>query len=154
MAASGLLVLGDKGYLGGECIRTPYKGRNKPAAQKDANRAHARLRGPGERANAQLKSWRILRKSVAIAGSMTLTIYSAHAVILNTPLQNDNPYALDGGLVAGALTFAVVWHRFVMTQGPLEWMVAKGSGSARSAAMSRLTRTQGEPRPRLAFRTR
>jgi Helix-turn-helix of DDE superfamily endonuclease len=26
------------------------------------NRAHARLRAPGERANAQLKSWRILRK--------------------------------------------------------------------------------------------
>jgi DDE superfamily endonuclease/Helix-turn-helix of DDE superfamily endonuclease len=62
LAASGLVVLGDKGYLGEECIRTPYKGRNKPAAQKDANRAHARLRGPGERANAQLKSWRILRK--------------------------------------------------------------------------------------------
>ena len=32
------------------------------AAQSDANRAHARLRGPGERANAQLKSWRIVRK--------------------------------------------------------------------------------------------
>ena len=62
LAASGLLVLGDKGYHGEACIRTPYKGRNKPAAQKDANRAHARLRGPGERANAQLKSWRILRK--------------------------------------------------------------------------------------------
>jgi hypothetical protein len=29
---------------------------------KDANRAHARLRGPGERANAQLKHWRVLRK--------------------------------------------------------------------------------------------
>ena len=41
---------------------TPYKGRNKPESYKDANRAHARLRGPGERANAQLKSWRILRK--------------------------------------------------------------------------------------------
>jgi hypothetical protein len=27
-----------------------------------ANRAHARLRGPGERANAQLKYWRILHK--------------------------------------------------------------------------------------------
>ncbi|MEV3927577.1 IS5/IS1182 family transposase, partial [Actinomadura coerulea] len=26
------------------------------------NRTHAKLRGPGERANAQLKSWRILRK--------------------------------------------------------------------------------------------
>jgi len=29
---------------------------------KEANRAHAKLRGPGERANAQLKNWRILRK--------------------------------------------------------------------------------------------
>ena len=27
-----------------------------------ANRAHAKLRSPGERANAQLKTWRILRK--------------------------------------------------------------------------------------------
>jgi hypothetical protein len=63
LAASGLVVLADKGYVGaGEHIRVPYKGRNKPASQKDANRAHARLRAPGERANAQLKSWRILRK--------------------------------------------------------------------------------------------
>jgi hypothetical protein len=30
--------------------------------QKAANRAHAKLRSPGERANAQLKTWRILRK--------------------------------------------------------------------------------------------
>jgi len=63
LAASGLVVLADKGYIGaGEHIRTPYRGRNKPASQKDANRAHARLRSPGERANAQLKTWRILRK--------------------------------------------------------------------------------------------
>jgi hypothetical protein len=62
LAACGLVVLGDKGYLGEDDIRTPYCGRNKPASQKDANRAHARLRSPGERANAQLKSWRILRK--------------------------------------------------------------------------------------------
>jgi hypothetical protein len=55
-------VLGDKGYLGEEHIRTPYRGRNKPASQKGANRAHARPRAPGERANAQLKSWRVLRK--------------------------------------------------------------------------------------------
>ncbi|GAA4958898.1 hypothetical protein GCM10023224_51110 [Streptomonospora halophila] len=40
----------------------PYKGRNKPEVQKRANRSHSRLRGPGERANAQLPSWRILRK--------------------------------------------------------------------------------------------
>jgi DDE superfamily endonuclease/Helix-turn-helix of DDE superfamily endonuclease len=62
LAACGLVVLGDKGYLGEDDIRTPYRGRNKPASQKEANRAHARLRSPGERANAQLKYWRILRK--------------------------------------------------------------------------------------------
>src|SRR5437762_8608673 len=56
LAAAGLVVLADKGYTGaGDHIRTPYKGKNKPASQKAANRAHARLRGPGERANAQLK---------------------------------------------------------------------------------------------------
>jgi DDE superfamily endonuclease/Helix-turn-helix of DDE superfamily endonuclease len=63
LAACGLVVLADKGYTGaGEHIRAPYKGKNKPPSQKAANRAHAKLRGPGERANAQLKSWRILRK--------------------------------------------------------------------------------------------
>src|SRR3954469_9188247 len=46
----------------GRQVITPYKGRNKPESQKDANRAHARLRGPGERAHAQLKTWHILRK--------------------------------------------------------------------------------------------
>ena len=30
--------------------------------QKDVNAAHARQRGPGERVNAELKNWRILRK--------------------------------------------------------------------------------------------
>jgi hypothetical protein len=63
---AGLIALGDKGYHGydetGRQVITPYKGRNKPQSCKDANRAHARLRGPGERANAQLKYWRVLRK--------------------------------------------------------------------------------------------
>jgi hypothetical protein len=42
-------------------VRTPYRGRGKPASQKDKNRA-AQLSSPGERANAQLKAWRMLRK--------------------------------------------------------------------------------------------
>ena len=47
LAAAGLVVLADKGYHGaGEHVRTPYRGRNKPASQKDANRAHAQLRSP------------------------------------------------------------------------------------------------------------
>jgi DDE superfamily endonuclease/Helix-turn-helix of DDE superfamily endonuclease len=62
LAAAGLITLADKGYQGAEHARTPYKGKNKPQSQKDANRAHAQLRPPGERANAQLKTWRILRK--------------------------------------------------------------------------------------------
>jgi hypothetical protein len=62
LAAWGLVVPGDKDYFGEDGIRAPYRGRNKPAAQKEANRAHARLRAPGERANAQLKSLRIVRK--------------------------------------------------------------------------------------------
>jgi CDGSH-type Zn-finger protein len=63
LAAAGLIVLADKGYHGaGDHIRTPDKGKNKPESQKAANRAHATLRSPGERANARLKTWRILRK--------------------------------------------------------------------------------------------
>ena len=81
LAASGLVVLGNKGYLGEDCIRTPYRGRNKPASQKEANRAHARLRGPGERANAQLKSGRIVRKLRYCswrAGQLAKTIHVLH----------------------------------------------------------------------------
>ncbi len=63
LATAGLIALAGKGYHGaGDHIITPYRGRNKPASQKQANRAHARLRSPGERANAQLKNWHILRK--------------------------------------------------------------------------------------------
>jgi hypothetical protein len=36
--------------------KIPYKGK------KQANKAHAKLRAPGERANAQLKTWKILTK--------------------------------------------------------------------------------------------
>ncbi|MFB7878049.1 transposase family protein [Nocardia sp. NPDC056064] len=62
LVIGGWIVLADKGYQGIAGVLTPYKGRNKPASQKLANRAHARLRGRGERAFAQLKVWKILRK--------------------------------------------------------------------------------------------
>ena len=35
--ACGLVALGDKGYIGEDDVRTPYRGRNKPVAQKEAN---------------------------------------------------------------------------------------------------------------------
>ena len=62
LEAVGLIVLADKGYQGAAHAKVPYRGKNKPESQEDANRAHAQLRSPGERANAQLKTWRILRK--------------------------------------------------------------------------------------------
>ena len=62
LEAAGLVVLADEGYQGAEHAKVPYRGKNKPQSQKDANKAHAQLRSPCERANAQLKAWRILRK--------------------------------------------------------------------------------------------
>jgi hypothetical protein len=62
LEAAGLVTLADKGYQGRAWAKVPYKGKNKPEPQKEANRAHAKLRAPGERANAQLKTWKILSK--------------------------------------------------------------------------------------------
>ena len=54
--------LADKGYRGARHALTPYKGKSKPESRKQANKARAKLRAPGERGNAQLKGWKILRK--------------------------------------------------------------------------------------------
>jgi hypothetical protein len=62
LEAAGMVTLADKGYQGSMHAKIPYRGRNKPVSQKQANRAHARLRAPGERANAQLKNSKILYK--------------------------------------------------------------------------------------------
>ena len=40
---AGLVALADKGYQGSTWAKVPYKGRNKPEPQKEANRAHAKL---------------------------------------------------------------------------------------------------------------
>jgi hypothetical protein len=62
LAAADLPALADKGYHGAAHAKVPYRGRGKPESQKQANRAHAKLRAPGERANAQLKAWKILTR--------------------------------------------------------------------------------------------
>jgi hypothetical protein len=49
LEAAGLVVLADKGS---DYAKIPYRGRNKPESQKAANRAHAKLRAPGERERA------------------------------------------------------------------------------------------------------
>jgi hypothetical protein len=88
---AGLIALGDKGYHGydptAEHVITPYKGKNKPGIAEDANRAHARLRGTGERANAQLKHWRILHK-VRVSPRRTSRLAKAIHVLQNYELAN------------------------------------------------------------------
>ena len=62
LEASAWLPWQARGYQGSMYAKIPDKGKNEPKSQKQANKAHARLRSLGERANAQLKTWRILLK--------------------------------------------------------------------------------------------
>ncbi|SDH54450.1 transposase family protein [Pseudonocardia oroxyli] len=64
-------VIADNGYRGSgfevpqrRRPKDPETGKRRKLSrdQRDVNTAHARQRGPGERANAQLKTWRVLRK--------------------------------------------------------------------------------------------
>jgi hypothetical protein len=85
---AGPLGLGDKGYHGLDPqVITPYKGRGKPESQKQVNRAHAALRAPGERANAQLESWQILRQ-VRCGTDLVTQLVRAVAVLHNYELAS------------------------------------------------------------------
>ena len=44
LEAADLVTLADKGYQGAAHAKIPYRGKNKPESQKQANRAHAKLR--------------------------------------------------------------------------------------------------------------
>ena len=52
--------------------------------QKAVDRAHAALRGPGERANAELKNWRIVRKARSSPAHATRLVNAIQAIILNS----------------------------------------------------------------------
>lgn len=71
LTAAGIRVIADNGYRGSgftvpqrRRAADPETGERRRLSrnQKAVNSAHARQRGPGERANALLKSWKILRK--------------------------------------------------------------------------------------------
>jgi hypothetical protein len=67
LADAEVMTFADKGYQGaGGTIRTPFKRhryrRRLSRNQKAVNRSHARIRALGERANATLKTWKILVK--------------------------------------------------------------------------------------------
>ena len=70
-----ILGLADRAYQGaGTTVRTLYYHHNEqPEHYREFNRDHARLRAPGERAFAQLKSWRLLRRARCSTGAAGLT---------------------------------------------------------------------------------
>ncbi|HWJ53709.1 MAG TPA: heparan-alpha-glucosaminide N-acetyltransferase domain-containing protein, partial [Propionibacteriaceae bacterium] len=78
----------------------------------------------------KLRAARSVLWPVGVAGAMTLTIYSAHVLVLGSGLLSDDPLALFVVSTAAALAFAVVWRRLV-GQGPLERFVAVAAGWAR-----------------------
>jgi hypothetical protein len=92
-AAAGVQAVADTAYQGGgAAIRVPQRrrrldpdtGRYRRLSQnqKDVNTAHARQRGPGERANAQLKSWKILRKIRSSPSQATTLVKAVQTLIL------------------------------------------------------------------------
>ena len=75
LSQAGVTAFADTAYHGlGPSVRSPHRRsrydrgtgkftrRELSTGQKAANRAHSALRAPGERANAELKNWRVLRK--------------------------------------------------------------------------------------------
>lgn len=71
-----------------------------------------------------------LLRPLAAAGSMALTLYSAHLIVLATGLGEDEPALLYLLMVVGALWFATAW-RSRFGAGPLERVVTAASGWAR-----------------------
>ncbi len=72
---------------------------------------------------------------VEAAGTMTLTLYTAHILVLETGVLEDHPGQQYLFVVAASLAFALLWRRW-QGQGPLERVVAAASGRARRAALT------------------
>jgi uncharacterized membrane protein YeiB len=78
---------------------------------------------------------RALLWPVAAVGAMTLTLYSAHILLLWSDGLEDWSVALYLVMVVGSLLWAVLWRRR-HAQGPLEQVVATLSGRARRAVLT------------------
>ncbi|WP_157577312.1 transposase family protein, partial [Saccharomonospora iraqiensis] len=92
LTTAGIRVVADSAYRGaGVNVDLPHRRRprdnntdHRPRLstnQKAVNTAHARLRGPGERANAQLKSWKALRRIRACPHHATQLINAIQTLI-------------------------------------------------------------------------
>jgi hypothetical protein len=78
-----ILILADRAYQGaGAPVRTPYYHHSEqPEHYQQFNRDHTRLRASGERAFAQLKSWRILREARCSTRCISRTVQAIHTLL-------------------------------------------------------------------------
>jgi uncharacterized membrane protein len=74
-----------------------------------------------------------LLRPLAAAGSMTLTLYSLHLLMLSSPFV---PGGMSGFLIqtATVVVFALAWSRY-HARGPLEDIVARLTGATRRAVL-------------------
>jgi hypothetical protein len=80
-----------------------------------------------------------LLQPLAAAGSMALTLYSTHLVVLASGVLDDDPLARYLLIVLPALTFAVLW-RWLFGRGPLERVVTAAAGATRRATAALVSR--------------
>ncbi len=96
LEAADIQAYADTAYYGlGPAIRVPYRrscydrasgrfvSRPLSAGQKAVNRSHAALRAPGERANAELKNWRVLRKIRSSPAHASVLVNAVQALIIH-----------------------------------------------------------------------
>jgi hypothetical protein len=81
-----ILVLADRAYQGaGATVRTPcYHHREQPKHYQQFNREHARLRAPGERAFAQLKSWKVLQRARCSTNRISRIVQATHTLLISS----------------------------------------------------------------------
>ena len=78
-----------------------------------------------------------LMRPLAAAGSMILTLYCAHILILATGVLNNHLYTQYTVILIAMVAFAMIWRR-THTRGPLEALIAGASSGTRRAAASAL----------------
>jgi uncharacterized membrane protein len=77
-------------------------------------------------------------------GSMTLTLYTGHLLLLATGLLADVPGLSLAVQIVLVSMFALIWRRTV-GQGPLERLMGEAAGRTRNAVLARKTRSPGSP---------
>ena len=75
-------------------------------------------------------------KPLSVTGSMTLTLYTAHIVFMNSSLDVFGAWAGYLVQIVAAIIFALVWSS-IRGRGPLESVVTSLSHAARDAVISR-----------------